>query len=281
MRQYLDSVAIISPALAEVEITPVVQETFRGDWFIPENACPGATVLYLHGGGYSFYPKAYRSLIAMIAVAARARLFALDYRLTPEHRFPAQLEDALNAYRWLLQGGDVPENLVIAGDSAGGNLALTLLLAIRDWKLPQPALAIPLSPAIDLETGYLSMVAYRDIDWIDQHAVMKWSDWFCDSSQRHNPLVSPLAADLHGLPPIYIQAGRCEILYDSIEAFADRARSHGVDVILESWKDMTHVFQFFGADAPQSTAALQRIAEVIETRLRVSRGTEAFFAAGW
>jgi epsilon-lactone hydrolase len=278
-RRHLDSITIISPALGEVNVTQVVQEEFRGDWFAAKNALPGVTVLYLHGGGYSFYPQAYASFIAVITLAAKARMFALDYRLTPEHRFPAQLEDALNAYRWLLKDGVHPEDLVFAGDSAGGNLTLTLLLAARDEKLPMPALAIALSPATDFEAEYPSMVGNQDFDWIYPRALRQWADWFCDSSERRNPLVSPLWADLRGLPPIYVQAGRCEILYDSIQAFVDRAQSQGADVILETWEDMIHDFQMFGHDAPQSAAALRRIGEVIDLRMRASRGMQAVSAS--
>ena len=148
-RRYLDSIVISSPALSEVSITPVVQEQFRGSWFAGKNTEPRVTVLYLHGGGYSFYPQAYANFIAMITLVAKSRTFALDYRLTPEHRFPAQLEDALNAYRWLLENGADPDSLILAGDSAGGNLALALLLGARESKLPLPALVVALSPPTD------------------------------------------------------------------------------------------------------------------------------------
>ena len=134
-----------------------------------------ATVLYFHGGGYSFYPRAYANFIALITLAAKSRTFALDYRLSPEHRFPAQLEDALNAYRWLLETGVDPDHLVLAGDSAGGNLALALLLAARDSKLPLPALAIALSPPTDFETNHASIVRNQDSDWIDKRMLDQWA----------------------------------------------------------------------------------------------------------
>jgi len=224
--------------------------------------------LYLHGGGYCFYPRAYADFIALITRAAESRTFALDYRLSPEHRFPAQLEDALHAYRWLLDSSTDPSRLVIAGDSAGGNLTLALLLAAREANLPQPALAIALSPPTDLETEYASMVSNRGFDWIDEPMVMRWADWYCHPSRRRDPLVSPLCADLRGLPPIYIQAGRAEILYDSIQAFSQHAQSQGANVVLDAWDDMTHDFQMFGPYAPQSTEALRRIREVVDLRVR-------------
>jgi len=264
-RRYLDSVAISSPALSDVCITPVVQEKFRGSWFAGKNTEPRVTVLYLHGGGYSFYPQAYSSFIALITLAANSRTFALDYRLTPEHRFPAQLEDALNAYRWLLENGADPDSLILAGDSAGGNLALASLLTARDAKLPLPALAVALSPPTDFE---IDLIGDWEFDWIEKRMLEQWADWFCDGAERWHPLVSPIRADLSGLPPIYIQAGRAEILYESIQAFADRAQKQGAEVVLQTWEDMNHVFQMFGLDSPQSAEALRLIGQVIDERVR-------------
>jgi acetyl esterase/lipase len=265
----LDSIVVDSPALSDVSITPVTNETIRGSWFIPKKAEPRATVLYLHGGGYSFYPKAYANLIALITLAAQSRTWALDYRLSPEYRFPAQLEDAVGAYRWLLDNGTDPNELVIGGDSAGGNLALALLLSARDLKLPLPKLAFALSPPTDLEAAIesegssTSLVRNEAFDWIDRRMLFKWADWFCQPTQRREPYVSPAYADLRGIPPIYIQAGRAEILHDSIAAFASRAKSQGADVVLDSWADMNHDFQMFGYQVPQSAEALRRLGEVI------------------
>jgi acetyl esterase/lipase len=272
-RRYLDSIVVDSPALSDVSITPVTNETIRGSWFIPKKAEPRATVLYLHGGGYSFYPKAYANLIALITLAAQSRTWALDYRLSPEYRFPAQLEDAVGAYRWLLDNGTDPNELVIGGDSAGGNLALALLLSARDLKLPLPKLAFALSPPTDLEAAIefegssTSLVRNEAFDWIDRRMLFKWADWFCQPTQRRDPYVSPAYADLRGVPPIYIQAGRAEILYDSIAAFASRAKSQGADVVLDSWADMNHDFQMFGYQVPQSAEALRRLGEVINRHI--------------
>ena len=267
-RRHLDSVLISLPEMEEVDVTQVAQEKFRGSWFTSKRADASATVLYFHGGGYSFYPQTYANFIALISLATKSRTFALDYSLAPEHRFPAQLEEALNAYRWLLESGTDPNDLVLAGDSAGANLTLALQLAARDLKLPLPALAIALSPPTDFETECASLVTNQDCDWIEKQMLVRWADWFCDSDQRRNPLVSPRWADLRGLPPIYIQAGRAEILYDSIQAFADRAKSEGADVVLESWEDMNHIFQIFGRHVSQSAQALQRLGEVIDARVR-------------
>ncbi len=262
-RAFLDSMVVRSPALSQVTITPVSQENFRGSWFAGNGIQPQVTLLYLHGGGYSFYPKSYTNFIALITLAAKSKTLALDYRLSPEHRFPSQLEDAFNAYRWLLDNGVDADNLVVGGDSAGGNLTLALLLRARESNLPLPPLAIALSPATDFgiqPTG-------NDYDYIQPEMLTHWADWFCDPAQRCNPLVSPVLADLCGLPPIYLQAGRCEVLFESIQAFADAAKTQGAGVTLEAWDDMNHDFQLLGPDAPQSAEALRRIAEVIGARL--------------
>jgi len=182
--------------------------------------------------------------------------------------------DAFQSYRWLLEKGVDACNLVVAGDSAGGNLALALLLGARDSNLPLPALAVALSPPTDLETEYASLAGNQDTDWIDKPQLLHWAEWFCDSAQLRDPLISPMCADLRRLPLIYVQAGSAEILYDSILAFVNRAKSQGADVVLESWEDMNHVFQMFGPGAPQSAEALRRIGEIIDLRIRKRKKME-------
>jgi epsilon-lactone hydrolase len=277
-RRYLDSFSITFPPLA-VTVRPVDQAETRGAWFVPDGVPPRVTMLYCHGGGYSFYPRAYAHFIEQVALAARTKTFALNYRLAPEHRFPAQLEDGLSAYRWLLANGASPEDLVLAGDSAGGNLALALLLAAREARIPLPALAVVISPPTGLEFAGSRATIRPNGDWIDERMLEQWIDWFVEPTQRSDPLVSPFYADLRGLPPLYIQAGRSEILYDSIEAFADHARNQRADVALDSWDNMTHVFQLFSPYVPQSVEALQRIGEVIRARTRGRKNAEAGSAA--
>jgi len=203
-RRYLDSFFVSSRA-PKLTVTPVAQPQFRGAWFVPEDADSSITTLYFHGGGYSFYPRSYAHLISSVAQAAKSRTFALDYRLSPEFRFPAQLEDALHAYRWLLATGTKPSNLVVTGDSAGANLALALLQSLRDANLPQPALAIALSPPTDFEIARTTTPAEESADWITWPMVSQWADWFCDSSQRRNPLISPALADLRGLARTHLK----------------------------------------------------------------------------
>jgi acetyl esterase/lipase len=205
----------------------------------------------------------------MVALSAKSRLFALDYRLAPEYKFPAQLTDASNAYKWLLSQGVDPAQLVVIGDSAGGNLTLALILSLRDSSLPLPALAICLSPATDFGGD---APAESEFDWITPRMAMQWASWFCSQDECSNPLVSPVNADLRGLPPIYIQAGGGEILLPRIQRFVDRAREQGADVALEVWPAMNHDFTMFGYDVPQSAEAIKRIGEVIGSRIPRNRG---------
>ena len=267
-RRYLDSIVFTSRSKARVTMVPMAAEGFRGTWFLPNQEEARTTLLYLHGGGYSFYPKAHANLIALITLAANCRTFALDYRLAPEHAFPAQLEDALNAYRGLLASGVEPGRLVVAGDSAGGNLTLALLLAARDSGLPLPALAALISPATDFNPPAdqgASFFANEPFDWIAPQMLLRWADWFCPPARRRDPLVSPLYADLRGLPPMYVQAGGSEILYDSIRAFTESARKQGANITVDIWPEMNHDFQMFGHRVPQSADALRKLGEVIAT----------------
>lgn len=270
-RSYLDAIVVDSGVTSKAEISSVAQGDVRGSWFVRKRTNPDLVILFLHGGGYSFYPRGfYDSLSAMIAISTKARVFALDYRLSPEHRFPAQLVDALNAYEWLLSTGTSPSRLVVVGDSAGGNLALALLLYLRDSQSLLPTLAICLSPATDFATTSLETVD-TELDWISPQMALRWADWFCAPSERSNPLVSPVNAELHGLPPIYIQAGGAEILLASIQSFVTEAKRQGAEVSLEVWPNMNHDFQAFGYDVPQSAEAIRRMGEVIAEHFAAGR----------
>ena len=262
-REYTDALVFDSPALACVRVEAIKGAPVKGRWFVPLAATGENVILYLHGGAYAFAARTHDNLIALVALAAQAKTLALDYRLTPEHPFPAQLEDAQAAYHWLLNRGIAPDRIVIAGDSAGGNLTLALLLALRDAKQPLPALALCLCPWTDMESSSSSLKENEPYDWIERRMVIKWSEWFCQGTDPENPLVSPVHAALRELPPIYIQAGDAELLIDMIRAFARRAKAQGATVFLEVWKHMNHDFQAYGTMMPQSREALQRIGAMI------------------
>lgn len=261
-REFEDALTVHSPAVAQVTIEPVRQPV-KGHWYQPKSKAHDVTVLYLHGGGYAYYAKAHQNLIALVTLAAGSRTFALDYRLIPEHSFPAQLEDALAAYRWLLESGVNPQRLVIAGDSAGGNLTLALLLSLRDASLPLPALGVCLCPWTDVSNPGDSMTRNAKYDILEKRMADQWAKWLCAGADMRNPLISPIHANLCGLPPIYVQAGSAEILYDMICAFAEKGKKQGANISLEVWKNMNHDFQAFGEMTAESGAALTRVGQVI------------------
>ncbi|HZU86424.1 MAG TPA: alpha/beta hydrolase fold domain-containing protein [Anaerolineaceae bacterium] len=226
------------------------------------------TMLYLHGGGYAFYNRMGDQLIGQIARAAQAETLVPDYRLAPEHPYPAALEDAVEAYRSLIVSGIDPQRLIVAGDSAGGGLALAMLLRARGMGLKMPALVILLCPWVDLNCTGKSMKTNAPYDFITYEQLRAWSNWYAGANDLSDPFISPtFAKDLKGLPPILIQSGKDEILYDSIVEFSSRAKAQGAEVLLEIYPEMPHDFQSFADLMPQSAQALQRIRREVWRRL--------------
>jgi epsilon-lactone hydrolase len=233
----------------------------RGEWLTPETPS-GITILYLHGGGYYFCsPATHRGIVFPLARRSGARTFSLDYRLTPEHPFPAALDDALAAYRRLLADGVSPERLVIAGDSAGGGLALATLLALRDAGDPLPAGAVMFSPWTDLAATGASVVTNEGRDpMFHGRAFAPAGKFYAADTDVRNPYVSPLYGQFDGLPPLFIQVGDTEVLLDDSTRVAEKARAAGVRVELKIWPKVSHVFQMFAPFVPEANRALEEAA---------------------
>ncbi len=214
-------------------------------------AAPGSdatrAVLYLHGGGYAIGSlDTHRRLAYDISSASSARVLVIDYRLAPEHPFPAAVEDAAKAWRWLLQQGLAPNRLAIAGDSAGGGLTVATLVNLRDQKLALPACAVALSPWVDLEGTGNSLITRAQQDPMVQKAGLSWmAGMYLGGKDPKTPLAAPLHADLKGLPPVLVQVGTAETLLDDATRLAERLHHAGVDVRLAIWPNMLHVFPFF------------------------------------
>lgn len=230
-------------------------------------AHPGTTVLYVHGGGYVIGSIAtHRGLVARISAASGARALSVDYRLAPEHPFPAAVDDAVAAYRWLLANGGTPSRTVIAGDSAGGGLTIATLLALRDAGDPLPAAGVCMSPWVDLEGTGDSMTSKAAVDPIVQRDGLKeMAAQYLGGADPKTPLAAPLHADLAGLPPLLIQVGTSETLLDDATRIAEKARAAGVDVTLEPWEEMIHVWQLFPM-LPEAQQAVARIGEFIKEK---------------
>lgn len=248
-----------------------------GEWIAVAGAPLDRAILYFHGGGFRLGSvSSHRDLIARIAGASGCRVLAINYRLAPEHRFPAALDDALAAYDWLRDQGLKPENIAFAGDSAGGNLALAAMLRLRERGLPLPVAGVLMSPWTDLAATGASYVGRADADPIHARPMILAlaRSYLGPDGEPHHPLASPLYADLAGLPPLLIQTGDRETVLDDSTMFAEKARAAGVDVDLQVWDGMIHVFQMFGAELDEARRAIDDIAKFVRARLRIEAERE-------
>ena len=230
---------------------------------------PDRHVLYLHGGGYATgSPVLYRHFTARIATAARARVLVIDYRLAPEHPFPAALDDADAAYRWLLAGRADPRSTVVMGDSAGGGLALALLLKLRDSGRDRPVAAVALSPWTDLAlTGASLAHNARSDPMLNLADTRLFAESYLAGADPYHPYASPLYGDPAGLPPTLIQAGSDEILRDDAVRVAKKMSAAGCHVEIEVWPRMPHVWHLFAPVLPEANAAIARIGAFISRML--------------
>jgi monoterpene epsilon-lactone hydrolase len=244
----------------------------KGEWIEPkttDHPARGRCILYLHGGAYiAMSAKSYRSITSRLALWSDTRLFALDYRLAPEHPFPAALDDAVAAYRALIAAGMPAARIVVAGDSAGGGLALALLVALRDAGDPLPAAAVLFSPWTDLAATGSSVIDNNDSDalFFGSWIVPVARHYLGDTPATH-PLASPVYADLTALPPLLIQVSGTEVLLDDSSRVAENARRVGVEATLRIWPGLPHVWQFFATILPEGRAALHEAADFIRSKL--------------
>jgi len=249
----------------DVRCEPVDAGGVPAEWITTPGAVAERVICYLHGGGYVLGSiNTHRELASRLSRAASARVLILDYRLAPENLFPAAVDDSRAAYRWLLSVGVDPARLVIAGESAGGGLTVATLVALRYAGEPLPAAGICLSPWVDLECLGESIVTKAEIDpVVNKDHILMLSKAYLEDTDPCTPLASPLYADLTGLPPLLIQVGTAECLFDDAMRLADRARAAGVDVTLEPWDDMIHMWHMFAAILPEGRQAIDRIGEFI------------------
>jgi epsilon-lactone hydrolase len=258
----------VFPTPAEVKVERVNAPAAPAEWLRPPSAAPGRVVLYLHGGGYVIgSPRSHRHLAAAIAGAAGASALLLDYRLAPEHPFPAAVEDATSAYRWLLDQAIAPEHIVIAGDSAGGGLTVATLLALRDARVPLPAGGVCISPWVDLTCSGASYGTKAEADPIVQRSsVEEMARAYLGTTPPRTPLASPLFADLRGLPPLLIHVDSDEVLLDDAVQLAERTKAAGVDTTLEVYDRMIHVWHWFLPMLDEAQTAVEAIGRFVRSR---------------
>lgn len=257
----------LRPTLAKASFTPVRGESFAGEWVdTPEPT--SRVLLYFHGGGYMIMsPRGYRDFTASLALHCRARVLAVDYRQGAKHPWPAPLTDALASYDYLLAQGIKPEQIMLAGDSAGGHLTLATLLALRDQGKPLPRTAVVLSPWTNMACDFVSHEANRDSDvMLDIDAVRSNAVFQAQGTPLRDPSISPAFADYTGLPPMLIIASTSEILLDDARAARDRARAAGVRADYREWDNVPHVFPTLGPILPEAREAMSEIRRFVEAR---------------
>jgi monoterpene epsilon-lactone hydrolase len=266
LRAQMEADATQFPLAPDVRCQPVAAGGIPAEWVSTAESVEERVIYYLHGGGYvAGSITTHRELASRLARAARARVLLIDYRLAPEHPFPTAVEDAVTGYHWLMSRGVKPARVTIAGESAGGGLSVATLVALRDALEPLPAAAVTVSPWADMEALGKSMVSRAAADpLLQRDMLLEMARNYLGNADPRTPLASPIHADLAGLPPLLIQVGTAEVLYDDARRLAERAESAGVEVVLEPWEDMIHMWPAFAAMLPEGQQAIDRIGEFVQ-----------------
>ncbi|MCG8695147.1 MAG: alpha/beta hydrolase [Minwuiales bacterium] len=269
MRDRFNDLIKYLPVPDDAERTEVDAGGVPAEFISAPGANPDRSILYLHGGGYVIGSIAtHRRLAYDVSEAAGARVLLIDYRLAPEHPFPAAVDDAVAAYKWLMANGATPEKTAIAGDSAGGGLTVAALVALRDAGEPLPAMGYCISPWTDMEGSGESMRTKADVDPLIQPEALTWfANHYLNGADPTSPLATQLNADLAGLPPLLIQVGTAEVLLDDSTRLEARAKAAGVDVTLEAWDDMIHVWHLFAPMLSEGRDATARAGAFIREKI--------------
>jgi acetyl esterase/lipase len=233
----------------------------KAEWITAPGAAADRVIVYVHGGGYVLGSiNSHRDMCERLSRAAKARVLSVDYRLAPEHPFPAAVDDAANAYRWVLKQGIKPGRVAIAGDSAGGGLTVATLLALKNAKDPMPACAVPISPWVDMEATGESMTTLDALDpMVHKPGILAMAQTYLGGADVRNPLAAPLHGDLKGLPPLFVTVGGHETLLDDARRIAAKAKAAGVPVELKVYEGQIHVFQIFAARMDEGEKGIQDI----------------------
>lgn len=249
----------------KIKFQPVKINKIDAERIIPRDLSSNKTILFLHGGGFiAGSINSHRDLASRIAKASNAEVLIINYRLAPEHPYPAGLEDALMSYKWLLKKNLLPNQIALVGDSAGGGLTLALLAKIRETGLMLPGCAVFFSPWVDLENKNKSIKENEDADpMLDKRMLEKTAQLYSDRD-RTDPFISPINNDLTGLCPILIHVGKNEVLLDDSLLFAQKAQKAGVKTTIEVWDNMFHVFQYFARYLTKARASIEKAGMFIQ-----------------
>ena len=269
IRESVDGSMLRMAVLAGAQAEAFDAGGVTGDWVSMPGVAADRVLLYLHGGGYVMgSARTHRDLAARLSEAAGVRALVPNYRLAPENPYPAALEDATTVYRWLLAQGFKPEHIAFAGDSAGGNLAIVTLLALRDAGVALPAATILLSPWTDMTLSGESVTTRAEVDpMIKLGEAGEQFAYYVGDHDLASPLISPIFADLHGLPPMLIHVGNDEVVLDDSIRLAERAQAAGVEVKLKVWEGMWHVFQSLAAMLPEGRESIAELGAFVKRHI--------------
>jgi acetyl esterase/lipase len=250
----------------DIKFQPIRINQIKAEKIIPKDISSNTIILFLHGGGYiAGSINSHRDLGSRIAKYSKAMVLLIDYRLAPEHPFPAGLEDALNSYKWLLNNNPEQRQIALAGDSAGGGLTLALIAKIKENKLPMPCAAVFLSPWVDLENKNKSIKEKQDVDpMLDKKMLDQTAKLYANNHLVSDPYISPINHDMTGLCPILIHVGKNEVLLDDSLILAQKAENAGVKTPIEVWENMFHVFQYFARYLPKAKKSLKKVGLFIQ-----------------
>jgi acetyl esterase/lipase len=270
-RASLEAFASLIAPLDGTRVSPARVAGVPCAWVAAPDVGRDGVLLYLHGGGYGLGSIAtHRAFVSRLSAATRLRALVVDYRLAPEHPFPAALDDAVAVYRSLVGRVVPPGRIVVAGDSAGGGLAVATALVLRDAGEPLPAAVVCLSPWVDLDVSHdPAPSGVLDDPMVQPDELQLMAALYLAGADPRSPLASPLHAELHGLPPLLVQVGTAETLLDDSVRLAERVRAAGGDVTLEQWSDMIHVWQAFAPLLPEAGDAIARIGAWVRERVRL------------
>jgi len=268
MRAGLDSMGGMFPRLDDVSSKAVDVNGVDGEWFDPAGGETDRVLLYLHGGGYLIGSvESHRAMIERITKATGARVLAVNYRLAPEHPYPAAVDDGVAAYRWLLAQDYAADRISIAGDSAGGGLTIAVLVALRDAGESMPGCAVPISPWTDMECSGDSITSRAAVDpMVQKEILLEMGGAYLNGADPKDPLASPLNADFRGLPPLLIQVGDAEVLLDDSTRLEDKMKAAGVDVTVEVWDEMVHVWHLFAPMLDKGQEAIDGLGAFVKAK---------------
>jgi epsilon-lactone hydrolase len=254
-----------------VTVKEQIIEGIKTEWLIPAEANSEKLIMYVHGGGYvSGSCSDHRGFVSKFAKFTGITNLVFEYRLAPENPFPAALDDSVKVYHWLLDAGYKPENIVIAGESAGGGLCLATLLALKENKIPLPAGAVAISPWTDLTCSSDSYQTKNRFSPAPLNSWFVFSKHYCGKTPANNPFISPLFGDLKGLPPLFINSGVNDELFDDGEKFAQKAKNVNVDVKFRAGTGMVHCYPLLAPMFPEATQAMNEIVKFIRQHLKIN-----------